>query len=79
MHVSYRISHQHGPLIEQPGVAPGVQPATRFAVADRIRFELRPLAVHERLAAEEDRLAVALDDQRVGDVLRDPVPVEPKE
>src|SRR4029077_18154714 len=49
-------------------------------VPDRVRFELGSLALDERFAAEMNRLGMAaLDDQRIGDILRDAVSVQLEE
>src|SRR5439155_25874640 len=56
-------------LVEEARIASGVEPAARLAIAHRIGLELRPFAVEKRRAPQEDRLAVSLDDERVGDVL----------
>ena len=42
--------------------------AARLVISNRVRLQLRALALHVRLMAQQNRLAVALDDQRVGDI-----------
>ena len=76
--VAHPLAHQHSPLVEETGIAAGIEAAARLAVADGVRLELRPLPLHVGRAAEVDGLRVARDhEQRVRDVLRDPVALKP--
>src|SRR5205823_3000615 len=61
-------------LVEQPGITDRIEPTASLVVTDRIRFDLRPFALHVRLAAEVNGLGItALDDQGVGHIVRDAV------
>ena len=71
--VVHRIPDEHSALVEELGVAHGIQPAARLVVANRVGLDLRSLALDERLPAQEDGLAVALHDERLGHVTGDAV------
>ena len=58
-------------MIEQVRITSRVQLAAGLVIADRIRLQLGAVAVDEALAPQEDRLTVALHDQRLGDISRD--------
>ena len=50
--VAHHLADEHRALVEQVRPAGGVEPAARLLIADRIRFELRAIAIDERLAPQ---------------------------
>ena len=69
--VRHALPDEHRALIEQLRVARCVEPAARLVIANRVGLEPRALALDVRLATQEDHLAVAHDDERVGHVVGD--------
>ena len=78
--VAHPLPHHYRRLIEQAGIPDCIEPTAPLMVPDRVRFELGPLALHVRFAAQMNRLGIAaLDDERIGDILRDAVSVQLEE
>src|SRR5207248_9584886 len=72
--VGHGLAHQNGGLIEQLGIADGVEPTALPLVADRVGLDLGPLPLDVGRAAQMNRLGVApLHDTRVGSVFRSAV------
>src|SRR5256885_12241801 len=45
---SHGFPHQHRALVEQARMAGGIEAAARLPIADRVRLELRAVAIDER-------------------------------
>ncbi len=75
--VLHPFSHHHRRLIEQAGITDRVEPTAALMVPDRVRFKLGPFALHVRFTAQMNGLGIAaLDDEGVGYVPRDAVPLQ---
>src|SRR5207244_1284493 len=78
--VAHPLPYHDRRLIEQAGIPDGIEPTAPLVVADGVRFDLRAFALDERLAAQMNRLGIAaLDDEGIGDILRDAVSVQLEE